>query len=189
MDRGKPLSVIHSCMLNLDCGGRSIYRASGAQASGAQASGPGRSSEPSNFISKPWQIREGFRESWKAKVTVAGVGEARRGVAPTSVSAAAHRPLHCRVQHLTSAFRPGCPAPDLPPSAAKRTRACLFSILRGGKRLSSTVWENGGFIFIFYGRVCTTGCFRNPWGHCQFDGSRHQQVHTLRNFSFSEMKI
>jgi hypothetical protein len=36
----------------------------------------------------------------------------------TSVPAAAHHPLHCCVQHFASAFCPGCPAPDLPPSAA-----------------------------------------------------------------------
>ena len=68
---------------------------------------------------------------------MAGLGEARRAVAPLSVPSAEDPPLHCCVPHLLSAFRPVCPSPNLPPSAARRARACLFSILAawlGGER-------------------------------------------------------
>ena len=63
---------------------------------------------------------------------MAGLGEARRAVAPLSVPSAEDPPLHCCVPHLPSAFRPVCPSPNLPPSAARRARACLFSILAAG---------------------------------------------------------
>lgn len=39
-------------------------------------------------------------------------------MASPNVPPAAHRLLHCFVHHLASAFRPGCPALDLLPSAA-----------------------------------------------------------------------
>ena len=53
-------------------------------------------------------------------------------MAPLSVPSAEDRLLHCCVPHLPSAFRPVCPSPNLPPSAARRARACLFSIWAAG---------------------------------------------------------